>query len=505
MEAIRSRCKVTFRHPRQMLTRIKNFFSFQEDSLAFGTVMSGKMKKDLYLFIASVAIGFFFAVITGFPNASPVYSAFLKDYLGVSNTLYSVFIALPFLLAFLQIPFSAYLQKHPHVKKYFILFSYIARINFALIGILSYFLKGNGILLIILLLIQAMTSTFWWLSDLCFSIWIGAACPPRVSGRFFSTRQMVFTTAQLIYSFILAIILTALEGNPAQYLILFSLAAFFGCLDISLFLFVREPVAKVSERADLVAGETEEKPEKKAITLPLKDKNYRNFLLFSTLWNFALFLASPYYNVYMLEALQIPTSRQTLYATLLPSIATILFVRLNGHMSDRFGYRNTLLLSSILSAFHPFIWLFVAPQTEALIGVLNFIWGITGVAVDLSVFSMGIYLAPEENRSAYVSVKTVAINLIGIAPAVLLSGLLMDGLTPLMAKAAIPFTFGRTMLPFHVILIISSVLRLVAIFVFARRIQKDNERDFKTFLRELYSGLRLRFRIRSGLFNRRSK
>lgn len=512
------------------LARLKQFFNFEEENYAFGTAMSGKLKKDLYLFIVSVAIGFFFAVVTGFPGASPVYTAFLKDYLGVNNTLYAVFIALPYLLAFLQIPFAGFLQKHMHVKKYFIIFSYLARLNFALIGILSYFYRGEQSLLIALLLvIQAFTSVFWWTSDLCFSVWIGAACPPNVSGRFFSTRQMVFTIAQLVYSSILAVILQALQGNRAQYLILFVAAAIFGCLDISLFLFIREPRAKAQDRADLIAGETEQVASElqqasgeaeqntastaastdastaKSISLPLRDPSYRNFLIFSTLWNFGLFLVSPYTNVYMLETLHIPTSRQTLYATFLPSIATILFVRLNGHMSDRYGHRNTLLLMSLLSAVHPFIWLLVAPQTEALIGVLNFFWGISGIAVDLSIYSMGIYLAPEEHRTSYVSVKTVAINLLGIAPAILISGLLMDRLSPVMTRAAIPYLFGGTLQPFHIVLIFSGVLRFASIFLFARKITRDNEKSFGEFIRELWSGITVRFKIRTGLFNKRRK
>ncbi len=482
--------------------------SFPEESFAFGMAMPGKLKKDLYFFICSVAIGIFFGVITGFPTASPVFTAFLKEELQLSNTLYAVFVALPFFAVILQIPFSSHLSKHPKVKSYFIFFSFIARLNFAAIGILSYLLRGRNhlVLISLMLFFQAFTSVVWWLADLCISIWLGASCPPSASGRFFSTRQMVFTSMQLIYSFALAIILRVLENSESRYLILFCLAAFFGCLDILCFFFIREPEQKVSKRADLLAGATEPEPEEKISYLtPIRHQNYRNYLLFAMFWSFGLFLTTPYTNVYMLEVLMIPVSRQTLYATLLPGIATVLFIRISGLLSDRYGFRNVLLLTASLSAVHPFIWLFITPRTEFMIVILNFLWGVTASATDLAIFSMGIYLAPTEQRTIFVSAKSVGINLLGIAPAILIGGILMDLLQPTLSRATIPFVAGQELLPFHVLLVIGGVFRCLAILLFARKIETDRQIAFRSFMRTLGQGIRFRFRLSSGLLNRRFK
>lgn len=500
----------------QIKARLSQFFNFSEENFAFGVPMSGQTKKDLYRFIYAVTIGLFFAVITGFPGTSPVYSAFLKNELKVNNTLYAIFAALPYVLVILQIPFAAHLRKKPRVKQYFITFSLIARLNFAVLGILSFVLRDSHrvALIAILLGLQALTSVVWWISDLCFSLWAGAACPIRCSGRFFSTRQLSFTLAQLVYSSVLTVLLAVLANHPAQYLILFSLAALFGCLDIINFFFVTDPKIKP---ADIIKNEelqvleaeaaSRKNPRKRVKTAsgPFANKNYRNYLFFGILWYFGIFLMAPFTNVFMLEQLLIPTSRQTLYVSLLPGIATVLFVRKTGMISDRFGYRNSLLFFSSISALSPLLWLLVTPQTEALIGVINLLWGITGVATDLAMFSMGIYLAPAEDRTSYLSAKSVAMNLLGVAPAILLGGVIMDKLRPILATADLAFIGGQRFMPFHFIAIISALLRFIAIFSFARRIKQDNELDFKGFLKKLGQGTRFRFRLRSGLLNSKRK
>lgn len=475
--------------------------SFPEDSYAFGVPMSGKTKKDLYIFVFACTVGMFFATITGFPTSSPVFSAFLKDELGVSNTLYGVFVALPYFAALLQIPFAAYLRKKPRVKEFYILFSLVTRLNFVVIGVVSYFLSGvnRSLLIALVLAIQSVTSVFWWITDLCFSLWSGHTCPASCNGRFFSTRQMSFTAAQIFYSFLLTILLNFLDNKPEKYLVIFTLAGIFGCVEILSFIFVRPPaIAPLAE----TVGETARASSPLA---PFKHKSYRNFLVFSTLWYFGNFLQGPFTNVFMNDHLRVPVSRQTFYCALLPGFATVFFIRLFGRMSDRYGYRNCLLLFSTLAAATSASWFFVTPPTEGLIGIANFGWGIVGTATDLAIFSMGIYLAPIEERTTFLSVKTVLMNLVGIAPSILLGGIIMDHLKPVLEKASIPFIMGQTVLPFHVITFLAIAIRFFAVFVFARRLEPDNDLNFRQFLTKFGNVTRFRIRLRAGLLNKRGK
>lgn len=485
----------------RLRNRFKVFFSFPEESVAFGIPMSGRTKKDLYIFIFACTIGIFFGVITGYPGSSPLFSAFLKDELGMSNTLYGILMALPYFLAVLQIPFAAFLHRRPKIKTYYILFSLITRLNFPLLGFLTYFFGsiGQNKLIIIVFFIQSFTSVFWWVSDLCFNLWSGHVCPSACSGRFFSTRQMFFTAAQLIYASALTIMLKFLGNSPEKYLLLFSIAGVFGCLEILSFIFVRPPEIKA------LSENKEEKATAAYLLAPFRHKAYRNFLLFTTLWYFGNFIQGPFTNVFMLEYLNLPISRQTLYGTLLPGFATILFIRGSGRLSDHYGYRNTLLLYSGISSMLTLVWLFVTPETEALIAVGNICWGIVGTATDLSIFSLGIYLAPEDERAGFLSAKTVCMNLIGIAPAIMLGGIIMDHLQPFLKRANLPFILGQKLLPFHVIIIVAFILRLASVLLFARRLDADSELNFTGFLKKLLQGLHFRFRLSSGLFNRRRK
>ncbi len=474
----------------ELRSRMKIFWAFPEKSFAFGVPMSGETKKDLYIFIFACSVGILFSIITGFPGTSPLYSAFLKEELRVSNTVFGILAALPYFAVIVQIPFAAYLRKNPKIKSFYIVFSLIMRINFIILGVVSYFAGSisRTALILFVLILQSITSVACWVGDLCFNVWLGAACPASCNGRFISTRQMVFTSAQLIYAFLLTLFLRKIGSSPEKYIILFSLAGIFGCLEILSFLFVREPKAKAEKEALRNSSFIRD------FTAPFRNKSYRNYLFFAALWYFGNSVHGPFTNVFMNEYLKLPMSLQTLYASLLPGFATVLFIRLFGRINDRYGHRNTLLLFSGLASLSSLIWLFVSPRTHGLIVLCNFIWAVVGAATDMTLFSMGIYLAPENQRTNYVSVKTVFMHLVGIGPAIIIGGVIMDRLTPLLAEAELPFFFGQYVQPFHFITLLAVVLRLLAVLLFARRIEQDSELDFRGFVRALREGLRYRIR-----------
>lgn len=483
------------------LNKAKEIFQFPEDSYAFGTTMPGKTKRDLFLLIFSVSIGMLYTVITSFPNISPLFSAFLKDYLGVNNTIYAIFVALPFISALIQLPFAKYLQKHPRIKNFFIGLSFVAKFNWALIGVLTLHYNHNDKtnFVMIVLFLQLISSLTFWMADLCFSIWIGETCPPGSTGRFLSTRQMFFTASQLIYALLFSIILKALENSQYQYLILFILAGVFGSLDIIIFFFIQEPSLEIITEQDNT-------PQKSIGFLEVfKNKSYRNFLWFCMFWNFGNFITGPFVNVYMLEDLHLPLSIQTLYGSFVMGLSTVLFIRLSGTWSDRYGYRNTTILFSFLAALSPLIWIQVTPSSHFLIAINNFLWGLSGISVDMNIFSLGISLAPKKHRSQYLAVKAICINLLAIAPSILFGGVLMDLLNEVMADMEIPFIWGQKLHPFHVLNFIAIVIRMIAVFGFAVKLDKDNEMNVKEFLFSTMRHGRFRFKSMAGLLNKNKK
>jgi hypothetical protein len=210
-------------------------------------------------------------------------------------------------------------------------------------------------------------------------------------------------------------------------------------------------------------------------------------LLFAIGWSFAVNLTAPYFNVYLLRDLRVLLGIQTLFQQILPQIATILFMRRIGRLNDAFGYKPMLMLSCWVSAILPLSWILTSPQSYWFIGVTNFMSGIFNVAIDLAIMSLAIFLAPHHERATYLAGKSVSISLLGIVPAILLGGKLTDLLNPIMQSAGITFFGGLTLSAFHVLLIISTLIRVFVILLFLSKLKEKNMPQFSLSLEEFGS------------------
>lgn len=486
--------------PGSLLKRLRSVLDFSHPRQSYGVLLDGETRRNLYLFTASVCVGIMFSVITGFPGASPIFAAFLKEELRLSDSLYGTLLALPYVTAIAQVPFTSFLRRKPPLKQLFVGLGLFVRLSFVVLGLAAAALgDGQRVLLVgFVFFMMAVSSTVLWLSDVTFQTWISICVPPHISGRFFSTRQRLLTMAMLIYSLLVMPLTRLLDGHPLRYPILFVLAGLFGSFDILTLTRVRTPEQPPAASGAAPAAAEESEPGAapatrgeslrqffRELAVPFRDRGYRPILLFSAIYYFGIQISSPYLNVYMLENLRIPLGIQTLLSTLMPGIATVLFITRTGRLSDYYGYRNSLLFFGLISALSPLTWFFVVPQTWWLIALINFVWGITGVATDLAVFGITVFRAPTEMRPYYITAKAICGNLLGVAPAILFGGLLSDALTPLLERLAIPWLGGTRLLPLHVLLLLAAVIRSFAVLRVAPRLEADSETDFPAFCREL--------------------
>lgn len=496
----------------------------QDDDLvsAYGILMPQSKKRDLSLITAAATIGILFTVITGFPSASAILTAFYKDQLQMSNGLLSVVLAIPQLAVVVQIPISVVLRKSRHLKRFAVVSGLLVRVSFIVMAILAFLLSQNQLAVTqtrhLVILIVMLSSLGLWTADLSVNTWLGIVIPYPCRGRYLSHRQLIYTLSSLIFSLLLLVLASFLAKSSLQYMIYFLLAAVLGITDFLLLAKVRDPYTAeaqngqeslqpdqaateqvtLSEEAAEISQEVKKKSA--ALLLPLRDRQYRTFLGFVSVWYFAVAIPQPFFNVHMNGYLGMSLGMQTVINTAVAAVGTMLSARPLGRLSDRYGYRNTLLLSSGIAIFLPLIWTTVTPASIWITFVANLFSGMFFVATDMNVFSMSIFLAPEEQRPSFLVAKTLAQALLGTVPGMLLGGSLMEALAAPLEAAALPFVFGQRLLPFHVLLMASFVLRTVAVLLFARRIRiNKGEEAFKTFLAELSLWLRQRL---SGFHHR---
>ncbi len=500
--------------------RLRLFFDFSQPKQSFGMLIDGATRKDLYLIIMAVTVGMLYTVITGFPAASSIFTAYLKEELGISDSLLGVLLALPYVVVVTQIPFARFLQRRPNLKRVLIITTMFVRICFIVLGLVTAFIGtvGQEFLIGFVFFLMGIASGVNWMADLTYQTWLGLTVPAPVSGRWFGQRQKLMTISTLLYALVATFLTNALRSWPYKYALLFCLAGIFGCLDISTFFFVRRPqwardvaVAQALLEKEKAKNSDEAKAGRKLrekrfgwprvpilragthvsrtqlpaplrlvhhgrqlladLLEPFQDPYYRPVLLFSAIYYFGLQINSPYINVYMLQTLHIPLGTQMALTVFVPGLATILFIKKTGQLSDYFGYRNVLIYFGLWSAISPIAWFLIVPETWWGIILINFAWGITGVATDLAVFNMTIFLAPEAKRPAYITAKAIANNLFGIAPAILIGGLLSDALRGPLAQWRLPWLGSGRIEPLHVLLFLALIIRTSAVLFIAPKLK----------------------------------
>jgi MFS family permease len=162
---------------------------------------------------------------------------------------------------------------------------------------------------------------------------------------------------------------------------------------------------------------------------PLQDRNFRQLVNFLFFWGFAANLAVPFFTIYMLQQLGFPLSAVIALNTL-SQLTFVLFLRVWGSFVDRFGSKAVLSLSASLYLLAIVGWTFTTlPDiyflTIPLVIVLQIFAGVAAAGVNLTMTTIGLKLAPQEQATSYMVVASLATNIgAGLGP--LAGGLLAD-------------------------------------------------------------------------------
>lgn len=147
----------------------------------------------------------------------------------------------------------------------------------------------------------------------------------------------------------------------------------------------------------------------------LKDKNFLSFLLYFSLWMFAVNLSAPFFNLYMLDNLAIDVSWVTIYNSLQAG-ATMLMLVLWGRLSDRVGNRPLLIAVGIVVAITPLFWLGTGANTLSVwlwLPLLHVLAGGTWAAIDLCNNNLQLGVAPIRHQATYFAVAAAVAGISG--------------------------------------------------------------------------------------------
>lgn len=265
-----------------------------------------------------------------------------------------------------------------------------------------------------------------WLS------WLAALVPSRLRGRYFSIRNSAANLTCLICVPLAGVIVSVYpRGSIEGYGIVLAIGILAGFVSLAFQWGMadvnpqaarkrqdQEP-GKPGARETARPGENVEPASSQSPSLPfsslLQDGNFIRFLVYFSLWMFAVNLSAPFFNLYMLDNLAIDVSWVTVYNSLTAG-ANLLMLLFWGKLADRVGNRFLLLTVGLLVAITPFFWLGTGTDALSLwlwLPLLHILAGGTWAAIDLCNNNIQLGIAPMQNQASYFAVAAAIAGVSG--------------------------------------------------------------------------------------------
>ncbi|NMB45930.1 MAG: MFS transporter [Firmicutes bacterium] len=410
------------------------------------------LQDDLKLSVREGAVNTVFATLIG--------GTFLVGFaleLGATTTQIGILSALPPLLNLVQILGSYFVTKVGSSKRVCVLSAALYRLVWVLITLLPLILfwttrEWGAVLILIACL--AVASLFASLSGVAWMTWITQMVPESVRGRFFGHRNMVAGAVGMVASLAAAQFIDGWQRtytSPTDRLLGFSLLFGIGLAFGLRGLMGLRRISDVPLSQD--SGDTSFWQE---LRRPLQDQGFRRWIMFSTVWGFAVGVGSPFFSVYMLENLNLQFSVIAILG-LVNGITNTLGMRLWGNLIDEMGSKPLLAICSVGGAVIPFLWVLTGPGNWGILWVTHFFNGLAWSGIGLASSQLLMSTAPEDGASMYFAVFAAITGIAGtISP--LLGGALSG------VFASLSWQVGHTTLSgLQLLFILTGSLRLLSL------------------------------------------
>jgi MFS family permease len=342
--------------------------------------------------------------------------------LGATNFQIGLLAALPTLTNVFQLLAIWLVQKYNNRRAVAVASNIFARFPLLVIGLLPFlFTTGTSIQVLIFLLF--FHYFFGSVAGASWNSWMKDLVPENKLGTYFSHRSRLTQTLNVVLSLVIALALDyvkefAPERELLTYASMFLAGGFLGLLGTYVLSRTPEPRSHLAKENVF-----------KLFRKPLKDRNFRNLLVFNSFWSFALNLATPFFAVYMMKIIGLPLSYIIGFG-ILSQVAGIFAIKVWGKHSDRYSNKTIISIAAPIYIACILAWSFVAMPsshmlTILLIGLINILSGICTSGINLAVTNIGMKLAPKEEAIVYLSARNMVVAFVS-ALGPLLGGWMAD-------------------------------------------------------------------------------
>ncbi|QLE44576.1 MFS transporter [Nostoc sp. C052] len=269
--------------------------------------------------------------------------------------------------------------------------------------------------------------------------WIAMLVPRRLRGRYFGLRNSLANLTELIGLPIAGLVVSHWYGGTIQgYGVILLLGIIFGIVSLGCQYFQVDInpqlqntyYANSSQTSNIQSNSARKEPGEisEAISLPQipatqnqidssiwKNSNFLVFLLYFGSWTFAVNLSAPFFNLYLLDTLNLDVSWVTFYNSLRAGAHMVMLI-VWGRLADKIGNRPILISTGILIAIIPWLWLKMGSSPLDLwlwLPLLHIFIGANWGGVDLCNKNLQIEIAPVKNQSIYFAIAAAIAGVSG--------------------------------------------------------------------------------------------
>ncbi|MER3588992.1 MAG: MFS transporter [Mastigocladus sp. ERB_26_1] len=366
-----------------------------------------------------------FAGVFGITTGGILLSNFLVE-LDATPVAFGMLASIPMLVNFIQ-PLGAYISE----RRYSLLIYAPSRLIWLILVIciatFSQQLINSQQLVILTLLIVFISHLWGGLGSASWLSWMATLVHRRLRGRYFGIRSSISSLTNLICVPLAGLAVSHWYGGTIQgYGVLLFVGILFGMMSLACQYFKLDvnPQAQnaIATNANNLHGPVDEQIADVNFTSQpnfwqslRNNTNFLIFLLYFSVWIFAVNLCNPFFNLYMLDTLDLDVSWVTFYSSLQAG-ANMLMLILWGRLADKIGNRPILFFMGIFVAVAPLLWLGIGYTSLDMwlwLPMLHIFLGGTGAAIDLCGNNMQLEVAPTRNQSIYFATVAAIAGLCG--------------------------------------------------------------------------------------------
>lgn len=407
-------------------------------------------RSAMIRYMRLITIGGCLAMVYMACISSPVIIAYFRE-LGATEMHFGLLAGIPMIMLSFQFLGAYITGKLTHRKSYFLVITITCRCLYLTVAFLPLLIPGVSpvrwipVLIGLIALSSAMSN---FIIPLWFS-WMGDLIPRRILNRYWGSRLRYMTLVWAAAFFGIAVFTYYATAMSAQYVyaVLASIGVLAGVIDIILFVWVHEPENPlVGQRGTL-----------DILLEPLRDKEYRTFVVFRFAHMASLMMSAAYMHLYLLKVIGLPVWQLQVILGAMALGATVV-ARSWGRIADRFGHRPVILLCVIFKPIVCITFLLVTPRTAfPVLLVVHFFDNMLNCGRQIAGNGYMLSMAPKKNRATFVAAITALSGIAG-GLAAILAGIFLTH------TESFSLTWlGRDWNHYHLLFLASAVCRALCI------------------------------------------